>query len=99
MQLQTVKFIAKTSKCGDLAQEIGFSAPKYCAACCGLRQSLINAMDPRVPTHLRNLTEKTGCERRLITTHLDQSNYLPNLKQGEINKYDYTIEKCCYRVI
>jgi hypothetical protein len=28
MRLQTVKFIAKTSKCGDLAQEIGFSAPK-----------------------------------------------------------------------
>jgi hypothetical protein len=27
MRLQTVKFIAKKSKCAGLAQEIGFSAP------------------------------------------------------------------------
>ncbi len=67
-----------------------------------LRRSLINAMDPRVPTHLRNLKKKTVCERRLRATHLDQSNYLPNLKQGEINKYNYTIENCsshCSRVL
>ncbi len=46
--------------------------------------------------------KKTVCERRLRATHLDQSNYLPNLKQGEINKYNYTIENCsshCSRVL
>jgi hypothetical protein len=26
-----------------------------------------------------------------IATHLDQSNYLPNQKQGEVNKYDMTV--------
>ncbi len=30
MGLQTVKFIAKTSKCAGLAQEIGFSASNSC---------------------------------------------------------------------
>jgi hypothetical protein len=29
--------------------------------------------------------------RRLIATHLDQSNYLANQKQGTVNKYDLTI--------
>ncbi len=31
MQLQTVKFVAKSSKCAGLAQEIGFSAPNLCS--------------------------------------------------------------------
>jgi hypothetical protein len=31
MWLQTVKFIAKQSKCARLAQEIGFSAPNLCS--------------------------------------------------------------------
>ncbi len=31
MCLQTVKFIAKKSKCASLAQEIGFSAPNLCS--------------------------------------------------------------------
>jgi hypothetical protein len=35
MCLQTVKFIAKQSKCAGLAQEISFSAPKIGGTCCG----------------------------------------------------------------
>jgi hypothetical protein len=31
MRLQTIKFIAKKSKCASLAQEIGFSAPNSCS--------------------------------------------------------------------
>jgi hypothetical protein len=30
-------------------------------------------------------------ERLLIATHLDQSNYLANQKQGAVNKYDLTV--------
>jgi hypothetical protein len=29
--------------------------------------------------------------RLLIATHLDQSNYLANQKQGAVNKYDLTV--------
>jgi hypothetical protein len=29
--------------------------------------------------------------RLLIATHLDQSNYLANQKQGVVNKYDFTV--------
>ncbi len=31
------------------------------------------------------------CERPLIATHLEQSNYLANQKQGEGNKYNLTV--------
>jgi hypothetical protein len=31
------------------------------------------------------------CERPLMVTHLDQSNYLANQKQGEGNKYNLTV--------
>jgi hypothetical protein len=31
------------------------------------------------------------CGRLLIATHLDQSNYLDNQKQGAVNKYDLTV--------
>jgi len=31
MQLQTVQFVVKKSKCAGLAQKIGFSAPNLCS--------------------------------------------------------------------
>jgi hypothetical protein len=33
-----------------------------------------------------------------IATHLDQSNYLANQKQGVVNKYDFTVYYCCCNV-
>ncbi len=51
MGLQTVKFIAKTSKCAGLAQEIGFSTPNSCGfpwlvkgtfSCAPPKKSVIN---------------------------------------------------------
>ncbi len=31
------------------------------------------------------------CGRQLIVSHLDQSNYLANQKQGAVNKYNFTV--------
>ncbi len=52
-------------------------------------QVLVTYFFPTTPIKL-----KLGlqiCGRLLIATHLDQSNYLDNQKQGAVNKYDLTV--------
>jgi hypothetical protein len=44
---------------------------------------------PTLPIKLK-LGLEVG-DRQLIANHLDQSNYLANQKQGEVNKYDLIV--------
>jgi hypothetical protein len=50
---------------------------------------LISYFFPTPPIKLKLRLQIGG--RLLIATHLDQLNYLPNQKQGAVNKYDLTV--------
>jgi hypothetical protein len=52
-------------------------------------QVLVTNFFPTPPIKLKLWLEVSG--RLVIATHLDQSNYLPNEKQGALNKYDLVV--------
>jgi hypothetical protein len=52
-------------------------------------QVLVTNFFPTPPIKLKLWLEVSG--RLVIATHLDQSNYLPNQKQGALNKYDLIV--------
>ncbi len=55
-------------------------------------QVLVTNYSPTPPIKLKlRLLASTVGARLLIATHLEQSNYLPNQKQGAVNEYNLTV--------